>query len=154
MKGNFFQVERADEPSFGSTRQGPACCGNAIYMITMVTPMLREFAQQLLDYETAAPPVRGDAAVRVCEKLRHSLSTLVGVAGFRSLLARALTLAKAEGPERCRRTGSHVDRRSARRHQNRPRKNVAAPGGHRHPPTPFQSLGHCGRRYHTKAPES
>ena len=35
-------------------------------------------------------------AFRVCEKLRRPLSTLAGTAGFQSLLARALTLAKAE----------------------------------------------------------
>ena len=34
--------------------------------------------------------------LRVCEKLRRPLSTLAGTAGFRSLLARALALAKHE----------------------------------------------------------
>ncbi len=38
------------------------------------------------------------AAFRVCEKLRRSLSVLTGVMGFRSVLARALVLAKAEAP--------------------------------------------------------
>jgi hypothetical protein len=38
----------------------------------------------------------GRPAFRVCEKLRRPLSTLAGAAGFRSLAARALTLAKAE----------------------------------------------------------
>jgi hypothetical protein len=38
----------------------------------------------------------GWPAFRVCEKLRRPLSTLAGAAGFRSLLARALTLAKGE----------------------------------------------------------
>ncbi len=65
----------------------------------MVTPSLREFARQFLDYETpVGDPAPADAALRVCEKLRHSLSALTGVAGFRVLLARALTLAKAEVP--------------------------------------------------------
>ncbi len=36
--------------------------------------------------------------MRVCEKLRLPLSKLAGVAGFRSLLSRALALAKAEVP--------------------------------------------------------
>jgi hypothetical protein len=36
------------------------------------------------------------AALRVCEKMRESLSVLVGSHGFRALLTRALTLAKAE----------------------------------------------------------
>jgi hypothetical protein len=41
---------------------------------------------------------RGRAAFRACEKLRGPLSTLVGIVGFRSLLSRALTLAKAKVP--------------------------------------------------------
>lgn len=36
------------------------------------------------------------AAFRVCEKLRRSLSVLTGVMGFRSVLSRALVLAKAK----------------------------------------------------------
>jgi len=35
---------------------------------------------------------------RVCDKLRRPITTLAGAAGFRSLLARALTLAKRESP--------------------------------------------------------
>jgi hypothetical protein len=38
------------------------------------------------------------AVSRVCDKLRRPLTTLAGAAGFRSLLARALTLAKRESP--------------------------------------------------------
>lgn len=38
------------------------------------------------------------AVCRVCDKLRSPLTTLVGVGGFRSLLARALTLAKKGSP--------------------------------------------------------
>jgi hypothetical protein len=38
------------------------------------------------------------AVCRVCDNLRRPLTTLVGAAGFRSLLARALTLAKRESP--------------------------------------------------------
>ena len=38
------------------------------------------------------------AVSRVCDKLRRPFVTLAGVAGFRSLLARALTLAKRESP--------------------------------------------------------
>jgi hypothetical protein len=38
------------------------------------------------------------AAFRVCEKLRVPLSALAGIAGFRSLLSRALVLARAEAP--------------------------------------------------------
>ncbi len=40
----------------------------------------------------------GRAAFRVCEKLRPVLSTLAGSAGYRSLLARSLVLARARAP--------------------------------------------------------
>jgi len=58
-------------------------------------------AQRLLTYEAVAgensEPAES-AAFRVCVKLRRPLTTLAGVAGFRSLLSRALTLARAEVP--------------------------------------------------------
>lgn len=38
----------------------------------------------------------GRAAFRVCDKLRESLSALAGTRGFRTLLMRALALAKTE----------------------------------------------------------
>ena len=61
----------------------------------------RNLAQRLLAYEAvgdenSAPSE--SAASRVCAKLRGPLITLAGVAGFRSLLSRALTLARAEAP--------------------------------------------------------
>jgi hypothetical protein len=37
-------------------------------------------------------------AVRVCEKLRLSLVKFAGVAGYRALVSRALSMAKAEAP--------------------------------------------------------
>lgn len=46
----------------------------------------------------SAPDSAARAAFRVCEKLRRPLSTMAGVAGFRSLLSRALVLAKADAP--------------------------------------------------------
>jgi hypothetical protein len=58
-------------------------------------------AQRLLTYEAVAgknsEPTES-AAFRVCAKLRRPLITLAGVAGFRSILSRALTLARAEAP--------------------------------------------------------
>ena len=64
-------------------------------------PESRHLAQRLLSYEAVAgknsEPTE-PAALRVCAKLRRPLITLAGVAGFRSLLARALTLARAEAP--------------------------------------------------------
>ena len=61
----------------------------------------RELAQRLLAFEAVeAGTTNADthAVGRVCDKLRRPLTTLAGAAGFRSLLARALTLAKQESP--------------------------------------------------------
>ena len=67
----------------------------------MSLPESRHLAQRLLTYEVVAgknsEPTES-AAFRVCAKLRRPLITLAGVAGFRSLLSRALTLARAEAP--------------------------------------------------------
>ena len=67
----------------------------------MRLPESRRLAQRLLAYEAAASenskPAES-AALLVCAKLRRPLITLAGVAGFRSLLSRALTLARAEAP--------------------------------------------------------
>jgi hypothetical protein len=64
-------------------------------------PESRHLASSLLTYEAAAgknsEPAES-APSRVFEKLRRPLCALAGVAGFRSLLSRALTLAKAEAP--------------------------------------------------------
>jgi len=67
----------------------------------MLPPQTRDLAQRLLAYENAAGKTSEPAefvAFRVCERLRQPLITLAGVAGFRSLLSRALTLARAEAP--------------------------------------------------------
>lgn len=66
------------------------------------TPELRTAAERLLALEAGAGQravAKLPAAARVNERLRQVLSTLLGAAGFRALLARALTLAKAEAPE-------------------------------------------------------
>ena len=65
------------------------------------TPTTRELAQRLLAYETVeagSANTDAKAVFRVCDKLRGPLTTLAGSAVFRSLLARALTLAKKESP--------------------------------------------------------
>jgi hypothetical protein len=67
----------------------------------MLPPHTRDLAQRLIAYESAAGKTSEPtklAAFRVCESLRLPLSALAGVAGFRSLLSRALTLARAEAP--------------------------------------------------------
>jgi len=64
-------------------------------------PESRYFAQCLLNCEASAGKTSvptESAAFRVCAKLRDPLIILAGVAGFRSLLSRALTLARAEAP--------------------------------------------------------
>lgn len=62
---------------------------------------MRALAQRLLAYEAAALTSSEQdtpAVFRVFEKLRGPLTTLAGATGFRTLLARALTLAKAHAP--------------------------------------------------------
>ena len=67
----------------------------------MLPPQTRDLALRLLAYDDTAGKTSEPtefAAFRVCAKLRQPLITLAGVAGFRSLLSRALTLARAEAP--------------------------------------------------------
>ncbi len=67
----------------------------------MLPPQTRDLAQRLLAHENTAgktSELTEFAAFRVCETLRQPLCALAGVAGCRSLLSRALTLAKAEAP--------------------------------------------------------
>jgi hypothetical protein len=69
--------------------------------VTPTNSRIRELAQRLLAYEVAADnpsEANSSAGLRVFEKLRRLLSTLVGSSGFRSLLARSLMLAKAVVP--------------------------------------------------------
>lgn len=61
----------------------------------------RDLAQRLLAVEAANKSDTGAGAheaVRVCEKLRISLTRFVGAYGFASLLRRALALARADVP--------------------------------------------------------
>ena len=61
----------------------------------------QDLARRLLACEADAgktPELSGSATLLVYEKLRHGLCEFAGVAGFHSLAARALALAKAEEP--------------------------------------------------------
>ena len=61
----------------------------------------KELARRLLAFESVhdeSPYARVDVAVRVIDQLRLHLVRVAGVDGFRSLLARALTLARREVP--------------------------------------------------------
>jgi hypothetical protein len=61
----------------------------------------QDLARRLVDCEAAAGKTSeptDSVIVRVCEKLRRPLSAVVGVADYRLMLSRALTLAKMEAP--------------------------------------------------------
>ena len=63
------------------------------------SPNARATARQLLAHEAGTGNLsegKIPAVIRVAEKLRRPLSTLAGATGFRALLGRALTLAKAQ----------------------------------------------------------
>ena len=64
-----------------------------------LTPEVKALASRLMAYEArTAKSTHADQSVafRACEKLRQPLSRLAGVAGFRSLLSRALALTSGE----------------------------------------------------------
>jgi hypothetical protein len=60
----------------------------------------RNMARQLLAYEAAGKTsaTTESTSLRVHEKLRRTLCALAGIAGYRSLASRALTLAKVKAP--------------------------------------------------------
>ena len=67
--------------------------------MSTASPEIQDLARRLLAFEAAhdnSSDARLDVAVKVIEELRLRLIRLAGVDGFRSLLSRALTLAKAE----------------------------------------------------------
>ena len=67
----------------------------------ILPPQTRDLAERLLAYENAAGKASEPAelaAFAVCERLRQPLITLAGVAGFRSLLSRSLTLSRVDAP--------------------------------------------------------
>lgn len=67
-----------------------------------LSPEIRALAQRLITHEAVAGNLAEAssmaAVLGVSEKLRRPFSTLAGSSGFRSLLARSLTLAKTEAP--------------------------------------------------------
>ena len=65
------------------------------------TSPLRDFARRLIDHEGGAKQAAGadlPPVVRVCEKLRAHLTTLMGKTGFQALLQRSLALGATEEP--------------------------------------------------------
>lgn len=70
-------------------------------LMSMASPDTRDLARRIIAIESARDESSGASAVgavRVCDRLRAPLARLAGVAGFRSLLSRAVSLAKAEIP--------------------------------------------------------
>jgi hypothetical protein len=70
-------------------------------MMDMPSASMRDLARRLLAVEAASQSATGahvHEAVRVCEKLRISLTRFAGADGFTSLLRRALALARADVP--------------------------------------------------------
>ena len=69
--------------------------------MSTASPATQDLARRLLAFEAKhdnASDARLHVAVQVIEELRIHLISLAGVVGFRSLLSRALTLAKSEVP--------------------------------------------------------
>ena len=69
--------------------------------MSRATPKMRDFAERLIAYETRgnkSSETKPQAGFLVGEKLRQQLATLMGNAGFRALLSRALALGNAEVP--------------------------------------------------------
>ena len=69
--------------------------------MSRATPQMRNFAKRLIADEARGnkpSATKAPADFRACEKLRPHLATLMGNAGFRALLSRALALAQAEVP--------------------------------------------------------
>lgn len=66
-----------------------------------MNPATQDLARRLIALETAGDVNSHEGCVevvRVCEKLRISLARFFGLDGYRSLLMRALAMAKAERP--------------------------------------------------------
>jgi hypothetical protein len=69
--------------------------------MSTASPEIQDLARRLIAFEAShdhSSEARADVAAQVIEELRLRLIRLAGVDGFRSLLSRALTLAKAEAP--------------------------------------------------------
>ena len=68
--------------------------------MSRATPEMRDFADQLIAYETARTRsgTKIPVAFHICEKMRPHLAALMGSTGFSALLSRALAVAAAETP--------------------------------------------------------
>jgi hypothetical protein len=68
--------------------------------MSRASSQVRSVAAQLIAHETNGNSPNSDLppAFHVCEKLRPHLATLMGKAGFRAVLSRALTVVRTEVP--------------------------------------------------------
>ena len=69
--------------------------------VSTASPEIQDLARRLIAFEAAhenSSSARGDVTLLVIEELRLRLIRFAGVDGFRSLLSRALALAKMEVP--------------------------------------------------------
>ncbi len=67
--------------------------------MSRATPQLRRFAERLIAFDARGKEssgAKGLAVLPVCETLRPHLATLMGTAGVRSLLSRALAVTRDE----------------------------------------------------------
>lgn len=82
-------------------RQSTTATSNDAGLNMTAAPEMRDLAHRLLAYEAgagkASEPMES-LTLRVYEKLRQSLNEFIGVAGFQSLVSRALALARPEAP--------------------------------------------------------
>lgn len=86
-----------DETRKQQPRAGRASA--SAFLMNRATPMMRSFAKRLIAFETkgnGSSRTTSSATFLVIEKLRPHFTTLMGNAGFRALLSRALALAGAE----------------------------------------------------------
>ncbi|MDB6175665.1 MAG: hypothetical protein JWL59_4976 [Chthoniobacteraceae bacterium] len=77
------------------------CTCVAYFSMSRATPQTRNLAVHLIAYETEENKLSEDglpAVFHVCETLRPHLATLMGKAGFRAILSRAIAVAGAEIP--------------------------------------------------------
>jgi hypothetical protein len=69
--------------------------------MSAATPKTRNFAKRIMTYEVTGKKSSGSntsATFQVCDKLHQDLGPLMGNAGFRAFLSRALALASEEVP--------------------------------------------------------
>jgi hypothetical protein len=89
----------ADCPWQRHRRVSPAKPDTTGVQVNRATAQMRSIAERLIEYETPkkdSAATTNIASVQITDRLRPHLATLMGLGGFRALLARALKLAGAE----------------------------------------------------------